>query len=220
MAGRRGVFVTGTDTGVGKTVVAACLVHRWRAEYWKPIQTGLADEEGDSPTVARLAHPLHIHPPLYALAAPLSPEAAAARAAVSIDFDAFRLPAGDAPLVVEGAGGVLVPLGGGRSMADLIGRLGLPVVLVARSTLGTINHTLLSLEALAARDCRVMGVVLVGPDAAENAAAIARLGHARILGCLPRLPVVDAAAIAKAAEALPKDPPLPTLEGDWGNARL
>jgi malonyl-CoA O-methyltransferase len=196
------VFVSGTDTGIGKTVVAACLVHAFGARYWKPIQTGLADEPGDTHTVSWLAHMPQdrLHAPRYALRAPLSPEAAAQREGVRIALADFSLPAGEGPVVVEGAGGLLVPLGGGALMTDLIGVLGLPVVLVARSTLGTINHTLLSIEALARRNLPLRGVVLVGPDGGENAAAIARHSGARILAMLPwleRMGPPDVASLAR-----------------------
>ncbi len=208
-----GVFVTGTDTGIGKTVVSAALVQRWDARYWKPVQTGVAQDEPDTDTAARLsgAAPSRLHRPRHNFAAPLSPEAAGAREGILVALNDFSLPAGNGPLVVEGAGGVLVPLGGGASMADLMRRLGLPVLLVARSTLGTINHTLLSLEALRARNIPVWGVVLVGPAPEDNAAAIARLGQVAILGTLPRLAPLTPHTLAQAACILPATPPDPTL---------
>ncbi|MCQ8240216.1 dethiobiotin synthase [Rhizosaccharibacter radicis] len=189
-ASRRGVFVTGTDTGIGKTLVSACLVRAWDAEYWKPMQTGLAEDPGDTGTVAALAGctPERVHPPAVELAAPLSPEDAARGERVALHPEALRLPpGGEAPLVVEGAGGVLVPVGGHMLTAHLIARLGLPAILVARSTLGTINHTLLSLEALRARGVRVLGVVMNGPPSANNRAAIERHGRVRVLAELPEL---------------------------------
>ena len=125
---RAGVFVSGTDTGIGKTLVAACLVHRWRADYWKPVQTGLAQDTGDSEMVAALAGGQgRIVPPRHEFQAPLSPEAAAVQEGRQVGLDDFTLPPGRAPIVVEGAGGVLVPLGGGATMAELLHRLGLPV---------------------------------------------------------------------------------------------
>jgi malonyl-CoA O-methyltransferase len=211
---RPGVFVTGTDTGVGKTVVAACLVRRWGAEYWKPVQTGLAQEPGDSETVAALsgAGPDRIHAPRHECAAPLSPEAAAHLERRRIDLADFDLPPGRAPLVVEGAGGVLVPLGGGAVMADLMARLSLPVLVVARSTLGTINHSLLTVEALRARRISVWGVVLVGPEPDDNAETIAKLGKVAILAAIPTLPTpLTLAGIAQVAALLPAQPPLSTL---------
>ena len=170
---RRGVFVTGTDTGIGKTFVAACLVRAWNAAYWKPVQTGIDDDPGgDSATVHRLVDRQDgpVYAPRYALGAPLSPAAAAALEAVRITLDDFEPPPDGRPLVVEGAGGVLVPLTHEHLLIDLIARLGLPVVVVARSTLGTINHTLLTLEALRARRLPVAGVILNGPpDAGKGA---------------------------------------------------
>jgi malonyl-CoA O-methyltransferase len=213
------VFVTGTDTGIGKTVVSACLVRRWDAEYWKPAQTGLDDEEGDSTLVARLsgAAPERIHAPRWALRASLSPEEAGRLEGISIRLEDFVLPKGTAPLVVEGAGGVLVPLGGGATMADLMQRCGLPALIVARSTLGTINHTLLSIEALRARAIPIAGVVMVGSGGEANAEAIARLGGVEVLARIPRLPVVTPASVAEAALALPPAPPHPTMgQGEPG----
>ncbi len=201
----RGVFVTGTDTGVGKTVVSACLAAHWTAEYWKPVQTGLADEAGDSPTVATLAPGTRIWPPRFALQAPLSPEAAGALEGVVPALTDFMLPESASPIVVEGAGGVLVPLGGGALMVDLMVRLALPVALVARGTLGTINHTLLSLESLRARGLDVAFVVMAGTVVAGNDAAVARLGGVAVWH-LPWLASLSADTAAMAARGLPGPP--------------
>ncbi|WP_353861475.1 dethiobiotin synthase [Azospirillum formosense] len=200
-----GVFVTGTDTGVGKTLVSAVLARAWGAAYWKPLQTGLKDEAGDTPTVAALAAlpPERVHTPAYALAEPLSPHAAAELEGVAIDPDALALPDTDRPLVVEGAGGLLVPVTEDVFIIDLIARFGLPVVLVARSTLGTINHTLLSLEALRARGLAVAGVVLNGPPNPGNRAAIERFGKVRVLAEIPTLDRIDTEAVAGAASLIP-----------------
>lgn len=211
-----GVFVTGTDTGVGKTVVSACLAKAWDARYWKPLQTGLRDEAGDTMTVMRLAAlpPDRMLTPLHQLQAPLSPAAAAALEGVSIDPSLIRLPEVSAtPLVVEGAGGLMVPVGtdqAGRElmMIDLIQRLALPVVLVARGTLGTINHTLLSLEALRARGIPIAGVVLNGACTAGNRAAILRYGKVRIIAELPQVEILDQAAVMRLAMLVPALPSL------------
>lgn len=204
---RRGVFVTGTDTGVGKTLVSACLVKAWSAEYWKPMQTGLDMEPGDSETVLALsgADPALLHPPALALGAALSPEDAAAVENIAFDSAWLELPkhAGDRPLVVEGAGGVMVPVGGGLLMIDLIAKLGLPVVLVARSTLGTINHTLLSLDALRRRGIAVVGVVLDGPVSPGNRSAIERHGAIRILAEIPIQDHVDAEVVDRLSRLMP-----------------
>jgi malonyl-CoA O-methyltransferase len=200
-----GVFVTGTDTGVGKTVVSACLVRRWQADYWKPAQTGLAQEPGDTETVCRAAAlpPQRRHPPRHSFAAPLSVEAAAALEGVPVHLADFILPESTAPIVVEGAGGVLAPINAGALTIDLMAHLALPVVLVARTTLGTINHTLLSLAALRARAVPVAGVVLVGAPSPGNREAIARHGAVRILHDLPHLSAVTPHTIAGASAAFP-----------------
>jgi len=205
MAEPRGVFVTGTDTNVGKTVASACLVGAWNAGYWKPIQTGLADDPGDSATVTALAGlpPERVPAPVYALQAPLSPHAAAAAERVTIELEAIARPASRQFLVVEGAGGILVPLNRSALMIDLIGRLGLPAILVARSALGTINHTLLSLGALRARQVPVAGVVMNGPPDAGNRRAIEQFGRVRVLAELPRVEPLDAAAIRSLAARIP-----------------
>ncbi len=209
---RQGVFVTGTDTGIGKTIVSACLVQRWSADYWKPVQTGLAHEAGDSETVAALAGAgARIHPPRHVFGAPLSPEAAARQEGRRIGIDDFTLPPGAAPVVVEGAGGVLVPLNDESMMADLMHRLGLPVLLVVRGTLGTINHSLLSIETLRRRSVAIAGIVVCGPDQDGNAATIERLGRVPILGMLPRLAALTPTSVAEAARLLPASPPLPRL---------
>ncbi len=202
----QGVFVTGTDTGIGKTLVSACLVARWHADYWKPAQTGVAEDTPDSKTIAHLARAAasRIHPPRHIFQAPLSVEAAAALEHTQVALTDFNLPQTAAPLVVEGAGGVLVPIAPGVLMADLIARLGLPVVLVARTALGTINHTLLSLEALRARTLTIAGVILSGPPNPGNRDAITRHGHVRILHELSTLPMVTPASVAEAAAAFPE----------------
>jgi dethiobiotin synthase len=201
----RGVFVTGTDTDVGKTVVAACLTAAWGASYWKPVQTGLASDPGDTATVARLTGrpPEHAIKPAYAFQAPLSPHAAAEMERALVSLEDIRLPAVARPLVIEGAGGVLVPLNERSVMADLIRQLGLPAILVARTTLGTINHTLLSLEALRARDIEVAGVILSGAENAGNRRAIEQFGRVRMLAEVPRLPRVDRETIADVAARIP-----------------
>ena len=202
----KGVFVTGTDTGVGKSFAAACLVRAWNAAYWKPVQTGLDDDPGgDSATVSRLVDRQDFIPyaPRHSFRAPLSPAAAAAAEGVCIDLADFDRPTTDGrPLVVEGAGGVLVPLTDTHLMTDLIARLALPVLVVARSTLGTINHTLLTLEALRARRLTVAGVILNGPPDAGNRAAIERWGAAPVVAHLPLLArEPDPAALARLATA-------------------
>jgi dethiobiotin synthase len=190
----RGLFVTGTDTGVGKTVVSAALLLRYRARfalrYWKPIQTGI-EQDDDTADVRRLAAcgPGDVREDGVRLRRPVSPHLAARLAHVRIGLDAIdRLASeGVAGWVVEGAGGVLVPINEADLMVDLMTHLALPVVVVARSTLGTINHTLLTLEALRSRGLRVAGVVMVGASDGDNREAVESYGRTRVVGELPHL---------------------------------
>lgn len=187
MTGQRFV-VTGTDTGIGKTVFAAGLAGALGARYWKPVQSGL-DGETDTQAVARLAGlpPGYILPETWRLATPASPHLAAAIDGVAIDPAALVPPDVDGPLVIEGAGGLLVPLTADTVFADVFARWRLPVILCARTTLGTINHTLLSLEAMRRRDIPVLGVAFIGADQPDTQAIILRQGGVRGLGRLPHL---------------------------------
>ena len=190
----RGFFVTGTDTGVGKTVVSAALVIRMRSlgpiRYWKPIQTGI-EQDDDTATVASLASCAEeeILRTGVRLRRPVSPHLAARLSAVAIDLapleDMFNRAAQATHVVVEGAGGALVPLNDAQLMTDLMSRLDLPVIIVARSTLGTINHTLLTIEALQRRSLYVAGVVMVGQANRDNRAAIEQYGSVPVLGEMP-----------------------------------
>lgn len=193
------VFVTGTDTDVGKTIVSAWLMLHTQARYWKPVQAGL--DETDEATIRQLtnAGDERIVESVYSLPEPLSPHEAARRAGITIDMDKLTLPKGKDPLIVEGAGGLMVPLNDNSLVIDMIVQLGLPAVLVCRTTLGTINHSLLSLEALRARGIAVAGIVLSGPDVPHNRAAIESYGNVRILGHIPPLPQVTREALMSIA---------------------
>ncbi len=180
--------VTGTDTGIGKTVFSAALAAALDGYYWKPVQSGL-DEETDSEIVHRLGRlPLdRILPETYRLQTPASPHLAARLDDVEIDPERITPPETAAPLVIEGAGGLLVPLTETVVFADVFARWQIPVILCARTGLGTINHTLLSLEALRHRAIPVFGVAFIGDEQAETQRIIAAMGKVRVLGRLPRL---------------------------------
>jgi len=191
-------IVTGTDTGVGKTVFAAALARHLGARYWKPVQAGL-EGESDSEAAARLSGGrAKVLPEAYRLTTPCSPHQAAAIDGIAIDPARLALPAGEEPLVVEGAGGVLVPLSDDLLAADVFAQWGLPAILVARTTLGTINHSLLSLEALRKRRVPVAGIAFVGESNAETERTICTLGEVRRLGRLDPLDPLGADTLAAA----------------------
>lgn len=192
-------IVTGTDTGIGKTVFAAALAGALGASYWKPIQSGLEDGS-DSESIAALSGlPAGaILPEAYRLVTPCSPHRAAEIDGVTIDPDRLTPPQVDGALVVEGAGGALVPVTREILYADLFARWGKPVVLVARTALGTINHSLLSIEALRARGVPIHGIAFVGDPVEDSETTIAAIGKVKRLGRLPMLPDLTPATLARA----------------------
>jgi dethiobiotin synthetase len=195
------IVVTGTDTDIGKTVFAAGLTAALGARYWKPVQAGLADGS-DAASVVTLGVPAdRVLPEAYRLTTPCSPHLAAEIDRVTIDPDRLALPQVDGPLVVEGAGGVMVPVTRDLIFADLFARWNTPVVLVARTGLGTINHSLLSIEALRSRSVPILGIAFVGDPVEDSEATIATLGKVRRLGRLPRLDPLNAATLAEAFAA-------------------
>jgi dethiobiotin synthetase len=192
-------MVTGTDTGIGKTVFSAALAGALGAVYWKPVQAGLEDET-DSQTVTRLSGlpPQQILPEAYRLRTPASPHLAAELDGVTIAPQSLVLPETDRPLVVEGAGGLMVPLTRSITYLDLMARWRVPVVLCARTTLGTINHSLLSIAALQARSVAILGVAFIGEANVESERIITELGTVRRLGRLPQVAPLTGATLRQA----------------------
>jgi len=174
--------VSGTDTDVGKTVFCAGLAGMLGARYWKPVQSGVP---GDSETVADLAG-VEIVPEAWRLKLPASPHQAAAQEGIIIDPDSLNPP--DGPVVIEGAGGLMVPLTRTTLFIDVFARWRLPLILCARTKLGTINHTLLSIEAIRTRNIPLQGVTFIGEANVESETIIAEIGKVKRLG---RLPVIE-----------------------------
>jgi dethiobiotin synthetase len=184
--------VTGTDTGIGKTVFAAALAGALGAAYWKPVQTGA---DNDTETVHRLSS-AKIFPEAYRFALPASPHYAAEAEGKAIDPASLTPPDGD--LIVEGAGGLMVPLTRDTLYIEVFARWGLPLILCARTGLGTINHSLLSIAAIEARGIPLTGVVFIGDYNEDSEATICEMGKARRLGRLPLLDPLNAEALRAA----------------------
>lgn len=187
-------FVTGTDTNAGKTVLSALLTAALGTIYWKPIQTGVVDGT-DREAVRRWAEIADENtiPETYRFDPPVSPHLAARQAGTRIDLKSIQLPPlpPGARVVAEGAGGVLVPVNESELMLDLMLQLEFPVVVAARSSLGTINHTLLTMRALIAAGVNPLGVVMIGEENAENRLAIERYGGVPVIGQIPWLQTIN-----------------------------
>ncbi|MER8440430.1 dethiobiotin synthase [Mesorhizobium sp. M1312] len=187
------IVITGTDTGIGKTVFAAGLAGLLDGFYWKPVQSGL-DGETDSEVVARLAGlpSERVLPEAYRLKSALSPDRSAEIDGVAIKAADLTFPVLPTPLVIEGAGGLMVPLNRRTSFIDIFAEWRLPVILCARTTLGTINHTLLSIEALRARSIPLAGIAFIGDEMADTQRTIVEMGGVPQLGRLAYLdPLTD-----------------------------
>jgi dethiobiotin synthetase len=191
--------VSGTDTGIGKTVFSAALAGALGASYWKPVQSGL-DEETDSEAVARLGGvpQERILPEAYRLSTPVSPHLSARLDGVTIDAKRLVPPPTASPLLIEGAGGLLVPLTDHLLFADIFVRWRIPVILCARTSLGTINHTLLSLEVMKHRGVPTFGIAFIGDENHETQRIIVEISGVPVLGRLPRLPVINAVTLRHA----------------------
>jgi dethiobiotin synthase len=188
--------VTGTDTGIGKTTVAAMLVLALDAAYWKPIQSGTHDgtDRQRVQAVTQLPDDRFL-PERHILSQALSPHRAAELDGVEIQPEALAPPPFDRTLIIEGAGGLMVPVTREKLQIDVFAGWGLPIILCARTGLGTINHTLLSIEALRSRQMRLHGLVFVGGDNPDNMRTIADFSGACILGHMPQLDRIDRGAL-------------------------
>lgn len=182
------IFITGTDTDVGKTVISSWLCLHTGYSYFKPIQTG-SILGTDSYQISSLTN-ANVYKESFVYKEPLSHHLVSSLKNESIDINEINLPKAH-NLIIEGAGGVLVPINKTTLMIDLIKKLAVPTILVARSTLGTINHTLLSLEALRARNIPILGVILNGLPSQDYLEAIEFYGRVQVLASVPKLQQIN-----------------------------
>jgi dethiobiotin synthetase len=197
------IFVTGIGTGIGKTLVSCVLVEKLKADYWKPIQSGDLNDT-DSIKLENLIsnNTSVIHPEAYKLTQPFSPHKSAAIDGINIELDNIKLPATNNLLVIEGAGGLMVPLNSKVLMIDLIKHLSAHVILVSQNYLGSINHTLLSILALQQYRVPVMGIVFNGDQDADSESYILNYSNLKLLGHIPRFDSLDKATIVKAGDLI------------------
>ena len=180
---KKGFFITGTGTGVGKTLVSLGLCLYFKASYWKPIQTGCPT---DTDFIKQFLPSNQIYPSTYALKEPLSPNQAGEREHVTINLNKISVPQ-DSFLIVEGIGGIYVPLNGKETVMDLMKLVNLPLIVVAHSGLGTLNHSLLTLSTLKERSFKIVGVILSGPKNYANKRDIEKWANIPVLLEIPPL---------------------------------
>lgn len=180
--------ITGTDTDVGKTIFAAALTAALKANYWKPVQAGVEDGT-DSKSVKKLTGlpEDHILREAYCLQTPCSPHLAAEIDDVQIDLERLNPPSSTRPLIIEGAGGALVPINRYITYADIFARWQIPTIIVTRTALGTINHSLLTIEALCRRNVPIHGIAFIGDEVSDSQSTICEMGKVKSLGRLPMI---------------------------------
>ena len=195
-------FITGISTDVGKTIVSAIVAESLKATYWKPIQAGDLHQL-DSDTVASLTNNVEILPEGMTLSQPMSPHAAAQIDEVVIELDDFELPDVNGNFVVEGAGGLMVPLNDdGLMIVDLMEEFALPTILVSRHYLGSINHTLLSIEELHNRGVEIEGIIFVGDENPDTENVILNYSNLRMIARIPEVDKIDKDFILREAKKL------------------
>ena len=199
---KKGFFITGTDTGVGKTFFCSILMKKYNFDYWKPVQTGKFTEN-DTLYIKENSgvKKNRFHKPIYTFKEPLSPHLASSYERISINIKRIKKPKSNKPLIIEGAGGILVPLNKKNLIIDLIKKFKLPVIVVSKSILGTINHTLMTLEILKKNKIKIFGVVLNNiknkKEGDNNAKSIETFGNVKVLAKISSINVVTKKKIIK-----------------------
>ena len=196
------IAILGIHTGIGKTIAATVLAEAMGADYWKPVQAGT--EEQDSPVVKQLLTngSTRVHNEALVLSQPLSPHAAAAIDGVVVDYTKFTWPVTDKPLLVETAGGILSPMSATTTMADFVAHYNMPAILVAQNYLGSINHTLMSIEVLKSRGIRLLGIIMNGVTNTPSETFIEEYAKASIIARIPHFDKLDNGAVSAVAKQL------------------
>jgi dethiobiotin synthetase len=197
----KSLFVTGIGTGIGKTIVSAVLTEKLNADYWKPVQSGDLNDSDTLKVKSLISNEQSVfHSETYRLTQPYSPHKSAAIDGIEIDMDKFISPKTTNNLIIEGAGGLMVPLNDQFLMIDLIKKLNVSVVLVSQNYLGSINHTLLSVAILKQYDIDIAGIIFNGKTDANSESYILHYTGVKLLGRLPEMEVIAKAAIVEAGK--------------------
>ena len=196
------LFITGTGTDVGKTLTAAIITEALNADYWKPVQAGNLQNSDSKKVASLISNPESVvHPEAVRLNHPLSPHEAARLDGVEINFESMIWPQTSRHLLVETAGGVMSPINDKAAMVDFVSFYNLPVVLIVRNYLGSINHTLMSIDVLKSREVNVVGMIISGYPNQSSQSFITAYSSIPILAQLPELPVISASSVKEVAHA-------------------
>ena len=194
-------FITGIGTGIGKTMASAVLTEKLQADYWKPVQAGDLAQSDSLMVQSLLSNAItKIHPESYRLNHPLSPHLSAKLDGVTIELNNFQLPKTDNKLIVEGAGGLMVPLNDKYLVLDLIKKLNLEVILISQHYLGSINHTLLTISSLNQNNIPIKGIIFNGEPNIESENYILTYGKVTNLGSIPSLSAINKQSIIDAGK--------------------
>jgi len=195
------LFITGIGTGIGKTIVSAVLTEKLKSDYWKPIQSGDLDDSDTLKEKGLISNPTSVfHTEAYRLTQPYSPHKSAAIDGITIDLNKIIAPETNNTLLIEGAGGLMVPLNDEYLMIDLIKQLDVEVVIVSQNYLGSINHTLLSVAMLKQYDIKIAGIIFNGKTDENSESYILNYTGLKLLGHLPEFETVDKDTIIKAGD--------------------
>lgn len=198
MSQNKRYFITGIDTDAGKSIVSAILVQKLKADYWKPVQAG---EPTDSNFVRSMIDPeLIVHPEGIILEHPMSPHAAAERENVVVKRDQFSVPKTENTLIIEGAGGIMVPINSSEFVIDFAKDFNTEVILVSRNYLGSINHTMLSIEYLKSHDFKIKGIIFNDEPNPETESFILNYSGLNCLGHIPKMKEITPQEISKQAD--------------------
>jgi len=193
------LFITGIGTGIGKTIVSAVLTEKLKADYWKPVQSGDLEDSDTLKVKSLISNDKTIfHRETYRLTQPYSPHKSAAIDGISIDEAKFTLPKTENKLIIEGAGGLMVPLNDHFLMIDLIKQLNVSVILVSQNYLGSINHTLLSAEIFKKYHIDIAGIIFNGKTDLDSEQYILQYTGLKLLGRLPEFEALNKASIIEA----------------------
>ncbi|HEY0246392.1 MAG TPA: dethiobiotin synthase [Mucilaginibacter sp.] len=196
MQSKQPLFITGIGTGIGKTIISAILTEKLKADYWKPVQSGDLHDSDTLKVKSLISNTTSVfHPETYQLTQPFSPHKSAALDGIKIELQKFALPVTNNQLLIEGAGGLMVPLNNELLMIHLIRHLNAKVILVSQNYLGSINHTLLSIQALKQHEIAIEGLVFNGDKDESSEDYILRYSGVKLLGHLPMLATINKATI-------------------------